>query len=77
MKCPNCDTENKPEAKVCKKCGQSLVITPVWKPSWFWHIKVLAIIYVVLIALFFLLNHILKPYMRELPKEIVPWIEKK
>ncbi len=77
MKCPNCNIENKPEAKFCKKCGQSLIIQPVWKPTWIWHIKVLLVIYVVLILLFFLLNNLLKPFMRELPKEITPWLQKK
>ncbi len=76
MKCPKCNTENKPDAKVCKKCGNPLVVEPLWKPSLVWHLKVLGIIYVCLIAIFFLLNWLLKPYMRKLPKEITPWLYK-
>lgn len=76
MKCPNCNTENKSEATTCKKCGQLLVVQPLWKPTWSWHLKVLTIIYVVLIGMFFLLNVLLKPYMRTLPKDITPWLVK-
>ncbi len=74
MKCQNCGFVNKPEAKNCKKCGKPLIVEPLWKPSFKWHLKVLAVIYVVLIVLFFLLNHLLKPYMRQLPAEITPWL---
>ncbi len=77
MKCPYCNSENKPESKFCKKCGKSLIVRPVWQPSWVWHLKVLTIIYVILILIFFLLNYLLKPFMRQVPKEITPWLQKK
>ncbi|MDI6641659.1 MAG: zinc-ribbon domain-containing protein [Elusimicrobiota bacterium] len=76
MKCPKCNTENKPETKFCKKCGTSLVIKPVWRPTWKWHLQVLVIIFAVLIGLFFLLNALFKPYMRKLPKDVTPWLQR-
>ena len=77
MKCPKCNTENREGVEFCRKCGERLKIAPIWEPSWRWHIKTLVIIYSVLIVLFFLLNLLLKPYMRKLPKDITPWLEKK
>lgn len=77
MKCQHCGAENKEEAKVCKKCGKSLVVAPVWKPTLKWHLKVLGIIYICLILLFFLLNYLLRPYMRKLPPDITPWLQRK
>ncbi len=77
MKCQNCGYINKSESKFCKKCGSQLIVEPLWKPSLMWHIKILVIIYIILISLFFLLNYLLKPYMRQLPKEITPWLQKK
>jgi len=74
MKCQKCGVENKPGAKFCKKCGSALIITPIWKPTWKWHLKTLIIIYVILIVVFFTLNFILKPYMRKLPSDITPWL---
>ncbi len=74
MKCQNCGFVNKPDAKICKKCSQPLIIEPLWKPTLLWHLKVLGIIYVILMVVFFLLNHLLKPYMRQLPPEITPWL---
>lgn len=46
----------------------------VWLPSLQWLIKVLIIIYVVIIVIFFVTNYFLKPYMRDIPKEITPWL---
>ncbi len=77
MKCQNCGFVNKPESKFCKKCGKPLVVEPLWKPSLAWHLKVIAIIYICLILIFFLLNYLLKPFMRQLPPEITPWLQKK
>lgn len=75
-KCPHCGFVNKPDTKICKKCNKPLVIEPLWKPDIKWYIKVLLIIYLFLIVLFLLLNHFLKPYMRKLPPEITPWLQK-
>jgi len=75
VKCPKCNVENKEEAKVCKKCGTSLVLKTVWRPTWQWHGKVLGIIFLVLITFFFTLNALFKPYMRKLPQDITPWLK--
>ena len=75
MKCYKCGTENKAEIKACRKCGAPLVTKPVWKPTWKWHLKILGIIYLSLIAIFFLLNWLLKPYMRKLPQDVTPWLK--
>ncbi len=45
-----------------------------WFPSFVWILKVTAIIYVVIIVAFFSFNYLLKPYMRDIPKEITPWL---
>jgi DNA-directed RNA polymerase subunit RPC12/RpoP len=74
MKCPKCGTENKDDAKVCRKCGAELIVKPVWKPDWKWHLKALAIIYVSLILIFFLVNMWLGPYLRKMPKDVTPWL---
>lgn len=74
MKCPSCNSDNKENARNCRKCGTSLVIQPIWAPTWQWHAKTLGIIYVCLIILFFVLNHALKPYMRNIPPEVTPWL---
>jgi len=74
MKCPKCGIENKEEAKVCRKCGFTLFIKPVWVPGWQWHVKTLSIIFAVLIVLFFSLNAVFKKYMRQLPKDVTPWL---
>ena len=75
MKCPKCKTENRDTAKVCKKCGHSFEIIEVWRPTWKWHLKTLGIIYVVLIFVLFAANIILKPYLRQIPKDITPWMK--
>lgn len=76
MKCYKCGLDNKPDARTCRKCGTQLVVKPLWLPDWKWHLKVLGIIYVTLIVLFFLLNALLKPYMRKFPRDITPWLNK-
>jgi len=81
MKCIVCQTDNKDGAKVCRKCGVDMQLAPLWRPSWKWHLKVLGTIYVVLIAAYFgisqFLSRIPPPYrMREVPKDITPWLKK-
>jgi len=75
MKCPKCQLDNKEGIKFCRKCGTDMAPTPLWKPSWKWHARTLVVIYVALIALFFTLNHVLKPYLRQIPKDITPWLK--
>jgi hypothetical protein len=79
MKCPNCGYENRATLKLCKKCGRDLTLPPVWFPDWKWHLKTLSWIYLILIALFFIVSHILHklppPYnMRKIPEEMTPWL---
>ena len=75
MKCYKCQSENKEGAKLCRKCGADLIPALLWWPSWRWHAKTLAIIYGFLIVAFILLNQLLKPYMRQIPKDITPWLK--
>ena len=66
IKCPKCGQENKDTAKLCAKCKFDLTVPPVWMPTWRWHLKTLGIIYAVLIVLFFVLQILLKPYVRKI-----------
>lgn len=75
MKCPQCQCDNKENAKNCKKCGTDLAAVPLWQPTWRWHLTTLAIIYVALVVLYFALNILLKPYLRQIPKDITPWLK--
>ena len=81
MKCVVCQNENKEGAKVCKKCGVNLNLDPVWQPDWRWHMRVLGAIYVALVIGYFAISTFLtrvpEPYrMREIPKDITPWLKK-
>ncbi len=76
MKCPTCKTENKEPAKTCKKCGAMMNPQPIWSPTWQWHAKTLGMIYAGLIIVYFLLNWFLKPYLRDIPPEVTPWLKK-
>ena len=66
MKCYNSQTENKDTAKICKSCGADLMYAP-WRPTWKWHLKVLGIIYVIVIVLFFVARFFLNKFDRNLP----------
>ena len=46
-----------------------------WMPSLKWLCKSFLVIMVVLVILFFSLNFLLKPYMRDIPMEITPWLQ--
>jgi len=48
----------------------------MWSPTKEWHIKTLAIIYTGLIIVYFLLNWLLKPYLRQIPPDATPWLKK-
>jgi antibiotic biosynthesis monooxygenase (ABM) superfamily enzyme len=81
MKCLVCQTDNKEGVKSCRKCGVDLNLSPLWRPNWKWHLKVLGGIYVVLIIAYFaitaFLDHLPKPYrMREIPPDVTPWLKK-
>lgn len=47
-----------------------------WMPSLKWMLKALIIIYIIIIVAYFSLNILLKPYMRDIPKELTPWLDK-
>lgn len=74
MKCPQCQSENKDVLKSCRKCGANLQMPPLWLPSWRWHLRTLGVIYAVVIVAFFVAKSVLKPYVRNLPPEITPWL---
>ncbi|MFH1369270.1 MAG: zinc-ribbon domain-containing protein [Elusimicrobiota bacterium] len=76
MKCFKCQADNKDGSKLCRKCGADLSPQPLWRPTWRWHLKTLMIIYGILIVVFFTLNALLKPYMRKIPDDITPWLNK-
>jgi len=80
MKCLVCQTDNKDGIKNCRKCGVDMNLPPVWKPTWSWHLKTLGIIYGILIVAYFgitaFLSRLPAPYgLREIPKEITPWLK--
>ncbi|WP_372519038.1 hypothetical protein [Candidatus Ruminimicrobiellum ovillum] len=47
-----------------------------WMPTFTWLCKSFLVITVFLVITFFSLNFLLKPYMRDIPSEITPWLEK-
>ncbi len=47
MKCPQCGKENEENKAFCVMCGAELT-SGSFSPDWKWHIKVLAVIYIVL-----------------------------
>ena len=47
-----------------------------WMPSLKWLCKNFFIIVFFIVALFFILNFLLKPYMRDIPMEVTPWLDK-
>lgn len=51
-------------------------IVKPWQPTYKRMGITAAVIVVVLIITFFLLNIILKPYMRQRPAELTPWLDK-
>ena len=61
--------------------GKSPAPNPLWQPTWRWHIRTLLIIYAVLAAVYLVVNRILsivpEPYrMRDIPKEMTPWLKR-
>jgi hypothetical protein len=77
IKCPTCSAENKDQAKACRKCGVNLQLQPLWRPTWAWHGRTLAIVYAIVIVVFFIVRAWLKPYVRQLPPDITPWMHGK
>lgn len=75
MKCPRCGADTKEGVKTCKACGSALAASPLWLPTWRWHLKVLGVIYLVLVGAFFVLKWLLAPYTRHLPPEVTPWLQ--
>jgi hypothetical protein len=48
----------------------------VWKPTYLWYGRVFITIFVLLSILFFVLNIVLKPYMRKIDPELTTWLDK-
>lgn len=47
-----------------------------WMPSLKWLAITFVIIFVCIVIAFFTLNYLLKPYMRDIPMELTPWLDK-
>lgn len=52
-----------------------------WRPTWAWHVKALAGIYLFLTIFYFAVDHWLsrlpQPYrLRDVPPEMTPWLKK-
>ncbi len=47
-----------------------------WMPTLAWLSKTFLIIALFLVIAFFALNFLLKPYMRDIPAELTPWLDK-
>jgi len=65
---------NRQSPKPVKKAVRVEDLPPLWRPTWAWHRKTLIIIYATVVVLFLLAKVWLKPYVRELPPEITPWL---
>jgi hypothetical protein len=46
----------------------------LWRPSYSWYLKTSVIILGLLIVTFFTLNILLKQYMRQIDRELTPWL---
>lgn len=64
------------ESKVVKEQSEHENDKYTWKPDFKWLIKTFVIVYAMIIILFLLLTFLLKPYMRQRPMEITPWLDK-
>lgn len=58
-----------------------VIAEPMWSPTWKWHARTLGIIYVCLVIVYFsistFLSRVPPPYkLREIPKELTPWLKK-
>jgi len=83
IKCPKCGTKNPDKSPFCRRCKTRfdspkvpLKQEIIWQPDWKWHLKTLAIIYAVVVALYLGMNSILKPYIRNMPEDVTPWLKK-
>lgn len=47
-----------------------------WMPSLKWLCEIFLMIVFFVVIAFFILNFLLKPYMRNIPAEITPWLNK-
>jgi hypothetical protein len=70
----------KSNAKV-KPAPPAVPLGDAWRPSWMWHVKVLAGIYIFLTVFYFAVDHWLsrlpEPYrLRDVPMEMTPWLKK-
>ena len=47
-----------------------------WMPSLKWFCEAFLVIVFFVVITFFALNFLLKPYMRDIPMEVTPWLDK-
>ncbi len=59
------------------KSEEKQEINKPWKPTYKWMGVTAGIILAFLIISFFVLNIVLKPYMREIPMDVTPWLAEK
>lgn len=62
-----------------KAAAQEALISPPWFPDAKWHARTLAVIYGILVVVYFgvsqVLSHLPKPYqLRRIPMEMTPWL---
>ena len=48
----------------------------IWMPTLKWLCEILLMIVFFIVIAFFILNFLLKPYMRDIPIEVTPWLAK-
>lgn len=77
---PNKNDNSKQDRKPQAPAAPAAPMEPMWQPTWQWHAKVLAGVYVALTGAYFAMSAFLSrvppPYkLREIPKEITPWIK--
>jgi hypothetical protein len=73
--------EKTPLSSVKRVSEPRLPAPEPWRPTWKWHLKLLAGIYLALIVVYVgvsaLLSRLPPPYgLRSIPKEITPWLKK-
>ncbi len=71
----------KPKAAAPREILATDVSADLWRPDWKWHLRSLAVIYVVLFIVYLgisrFLSKVPEPYrMRDIPAEMTPWLKR-
>jgi uncharacterized membrane protein YvbJ len=74
-------TKPKAAAADTREISATDVSADLWRPDWKWHLRTLAIIYAILCVAFLgisrFLSKVPEPYrMRDIPKEMTPWLKR-